>query len=321
MENIGKVAYLNFRVLASFCAVKYLSIFDGIDAHAILRATLKTSGGHGPSGVDALEWGRYLTAFGSHSESLCRTVGKIVVRLATEEQDPSSLQAYNACRLIPLDKGPDVRPIGVGEVLGRINGRTIVSCIQTGLKQLGGNQQLCMGQRCGIEHAIHSLRRNFDENKAALLIDATNAFNLLNRKLALENIQIIFPALFNAVKNSYSSALPLYVNGKTLWSEEGSTKGDPLAMCMYGVAILPQIQKISGLNVIHKRYADDGNACGRISNLFETFRALRTEGQGYGYFVNAPKCQVRVKKGKMDIALETFAGSNLQITLGIRVLG
>ena len=31
------------------------SIFDRIDAHAIRRATFKTSGGHGPYGVDALE--------------------------------------------------------------------------------------------------------------------------------------------------------------------------------------------------------------------------------------------------------------------------
>ena len=173
LENIGKAAYLNFRVLASFFAVRNLSIFDGIDAHAIRWATLKTSGGHGPSGFDALEWGRYLTAFGSHSGSICRTVAKIAVRLATEEQDPSSLRAYNACRLKPLDKCPGVRPIGVAEVLRRIIGRTIVSCIQTDLKQLGGNQQLCMGQLCGIELAIHSLRTNFDENEAALLIDAT----------------------------------------------------------------------------------------------------------------------------------------------------
>ena len=181
------------------------SIFDRIDAHAIRRATLKTSGGHGPSGVDPLEWRQYLTAFGSRLKSLCRTVAKIAVRFATEEQDPTSLQAYNACRLIPLDQCPGVRPIGVGEVLWWIIGRTIVSCIHTDLKQLGGNQQLCMGQRCGIEHAIHSLRASFDENEAVLLIDATNAFNLFNRKPALENIKISCPAVFIAVKNSYSS--------------------------------------------------------------------------------------------------------------------
>ena len=62
----------------------HTSTFDRIDAHAIRRATLKTSGGHGTSGVDALEWGQYLTAFGSRSESFCRRVAKKAVRLATE---------------------------------------------------------------------------------------------------------------------------------------------------------------------------------------------------------------------------------------------
>ena len=92
-------------------------------------------------------------------------------------------------------------------------------------------------------------------------------------------------------------------------------------MCMYVVAILPLIQKFSMVNVIHKWYADDGNACGQRTDLYQTFRALKTESPGYGYFVNAPKCQVIVKKEKMDLTLGTLAGSNVQITLGTRVLG
>ena len=101
-------------------------------------------------------------------------------------------------------------------------------------------------------------------------------FQTLNRKLALENLMIIYPALFIAVKNSNSSPMPLYVSGTKLRSEKVTTQGDPLAMCMYGVAILSFIQKIPKVNVIHKWYADDGNACGRKSDLYETFRVLRT---------------------------------------------
>ena len=102
--------------------------------------------------------------------------------------------------------------------------------------------------------------------------------------------------------------MPLYVNVTTLWSEEGTTQGDPLATCMYGVAMFPLIQKTPKVNVIQNWYADIGKACGLISDLYETFRALKIEGLRYGYFVNAPKCQVRVKKEKMDLSLETFAG-------------
>ena len=56
------------------------------------------------------------------------------------------------------------------------------------------------------------------------------------------------------------------------------------------------------------------------SDFYETFRTQKTEGPGYEYLVNASNCQVIVKKEKMELALETFAGSNVQITLGTRVL-
>ena len=40
-------------------------------------------------------------------------------KLATETIDPSYLDAFTACRLIPLDNNPGIRPIGVGEMLRR----------------------------------------------------------------------------------------------------------------------------------------------------------------------------------------------------------
>ena len=92
-----------------------------------------------------------------------------------------------------LDKCPSVRPIGIGEVMHSITGRIIVDLIRQDLTSLGGNMQLCLGQKCGIEYAIHSLRHNFDdpENEAILLNDAKNAFNVFNRRTALENVKAL----------------------------------------------------------------------------------------------------------------------------------
>ena len=128
------------------------------------------------------------------------------------------MAAYNACRLIPLDKNPGVRPIGVGEVLRRIIGRSFLKCLSNDLKLLGQSDQLCLGQKCGIEHAIHALRHEFEtpQAEAMLLIDAENAFNSLNLKLALKNIEMICPSLINALRNSYESPSLLFVNGKTI---------------------------------------------------------------------------------------------------------
>ena len=56
---------------------------------------------------------------------------------------------------------------------------------------LGSNYELCLGQKCGIEYAIHKLRDQNSKSSAdaVLLIEAENAFNSLKRKLALKNIK------------------------------------------------------------------------------------------------------------------------------------
>ena len=101
-------------------------------------------------------------------------VAKIAVCLTTEKVSEKSLEAYNACRVTPLNKNPGVRPIGIGEVFRRIKGKCIIMRIEKDLRFLGGNTQLYLGQKCGIEHAIQSLCSHFEktENEAVLLTDA-----------------------------------------------------------------------------------------------------------------------------------------------------
>ena len=52
-----------------------------------------------------------------------------------------------------------------------------------------GPLQVCAGQTSGSEAAIHAMRNIFDtdDTDAILLIDASNAFNSLNRATALHN--------------------------------------------------------------------------------------------------------------------------------------
>ena len=72
----------------------------------ILRAALATHGSAGASGGDADLWKRMLTSFGDSSKQLRGAMAKLGRRLAT------SLEAYLANRLIPLDKCPGVGQLG-----------------------------------------------------------------------------------------------------------------------------------------------------------------------------------------------------------------
>ena len=202
--------------------------------------------------------------------------------------------ASNGCLLVALDKCPGVRPIGVGVVKRRITGRIILDCIKQDLTSLSGNMQLCLGQKPGIEHAILSLRHSFDdpENEAILLIDAKNAFNVLNRRTALDNVKALCQSLHVALQNSYSHPSHLYIGKSTILSQEGTTQGESLAMAMYGIAILPLISRLHNDSLTQKRYAGDSSVVGRLKDIRALFDKLTQLGPMYGYFVNPPKCQL-----------------------------
>ena len=299
------------------------AVSDKISARLVRRHAMKTHGSAGPSGLDADDWRRLLCAFGQTTTNLFKLVTKFAKRLATSIIPPDDLIAYNGCRLVVLDKCPDVRPIGIGEVMRRITGRIIVDCHRQDLTSLGGNMPLCLGQKCGIEHAIHSLLHSFDdpENEAILLIDAKNAINVINRQTALENVKALCPSLHVALQNSYSHLSHLYIGKSTILSQEGTTKGDPLATAMYGIAILPLISRLHNDFWTQKWYADDGSVIGKLKDIRALFDKLTQLGPMYGYLVNPPKCQLIIKpRGERQASTE-FAGTNVEITQGARLLG
>ena len=62
---------------------------------------------------------------------------------------------------------------------------------------------------------------------------------------------------------------------------EGVTQGDPLAMIMYGISILPLIKNIKQeiADVTHTWYADDSRALGKFARL-NTFANTPRPGTG-----------------------------------------
>ena len=62
----------------------------------------------------------------------------------------------------------------------------------------------------------------------------------------------------------YRSDTKLFVDGSTLYSQEGTTQGGPLTMPMYAIALQPLIEKVNQDSaVIQTWYADDATAAGK----------------------------------------------------------
>ena len=242
----------------------------------------------------------------------------VAKRLCTELVDPAGIAPLLACRLIALDKNPGVRPIGIGDVSRRIIAKAILNEVRQDVQEAAGAVQLCAGQIAGIEAAVHAVRSSFqnDETEAILLVDASNAFNSLNRQSPLLNIQRLCPSIATALINTYRAPSELYVDGDVLLSQEGTTQGNPLTMPMYALATIPLIRKLKSMidDVNQVWYADDASGSGQVKRLREWWEVINTQGPRYGYFPNASKTWLVTKKDLLPSAMQAFADTDVQVT-------
>ena len=128
----------------------------------------------------------------------------------------------------------------------------------------------------------------FKHTDAVILVDASNAFNSLNRQAALRNIHQLCPALSKVLTNTYREDVQLFIDGEVLLSQEGTTQGDPLAMAMYAIAITPLIHRLEDRVNKHVWFADDATAGGDLARLKIWWDRISEIGPDYGYTTRIP---------------------------------
>ena len=302
---------------------------------------MELNGYGGPTLVDSDIWKHILCskAYGKTPDQLAESMACFAKRLCCEEINPDTLREYTACRLIPLDKGvdkagnPGVRPIGIGEIFRRIIGKAVIKLLRSDIIEAAGPLQTCAGLKSGIEASIHSAKRLWaDESTEAIIqVDADNAFNRLNRKVALHNIKQICPTLYRYLNNHYQEAAKLVINDTKeqdyLFSEEGCTQGDVAAMALYALGIKPLVDTLSDsvdrTTCKQSWYADDSSAGGKLEQIKKWWDKLCEMGPMYGYFPKASKTILILKDAALlPHAKMLFAKTGMKIiTDGQRHLG
>ena len=156
-----------------------------------------------------------------------------------------------------------------------------------------------------------------------LLVDASNAFNSLNRNLALRNILHLCPSLGRILINLYRTGSSQFIGNDTLLSKEGTTQGDPLAMIMYAVASVPLINELSPISEVKQLwYADDATGMGSLNGLKNWWDRINLLGGSYGYYPNAAKSTLLVKPECYEEACKVFSDTEVTVTSeGVNVLG
>ena len=197
---------------------------------------------------------------------------------------PSILEEYVACRLIPLNKYPGIKPIEIGEVLRRIIGKIVVWQLKENIKEAAGPLQTCAGHPAGAMAVIHAMQTIFNDDTTddILLIDATNAFNCMNHSVALRNTYVICPAIATYVSNTYRHPSRRFVaGGAEIKSQGGTTQGHPLAMPWFSLNTVPVIQSLRNQvpSVKHVWLADDVFGGGKLRDLREWYNLIVSQGK------------------------------------------
>ena len=297
--------------------------FDPIDEQMIHKAAQQTKGAGGPSHCDANQYQRFLLSNKHKVEGkhLREEIALLARYIASHIIDPVLLEAFTSCRLIPLDKCPGVRPIGVGEVLRRIIGKAIGWVLKDDITESAGPLQASGGLKGGAEAAIHSMRTIFNNTntEAVILVDASNAFNALNRQVALHNVQITCPHFATILINTYRYSSRLAIaGGKEIKSTEGSTQGDNLGGHLYnqGMITLQTLLLITTPEVSQVWLADDATGAGTLNDLHTWWSNIVKEGSKFGYFVNKGKSWLILKnQNQQQSAQELFSDTNINITV------
>ena len=151
-----------------------------------------------------------------------------------------------------------------------------------------------------------------------LLVDARNAFNSVNRVTALWNV---WSQCSCFLFNTYQAFSSLLVQGsdEPVFSQECVTQGDPLAMFLYALAVLPLIQSLSDRSCWFLMTLPVAMAT--LSELREWFYKLREKGPAFGYFPVPAKSVLVVEDQFKEEVWILFGELEVMIVSGHRFLG
>ena len=189
--------------------------------------------------------------------------------------------------------------------------------VQTGV----GNLQLCGGHVGGCEVGVHAVVELFNEEdtEGVIQIDASNAFNSINRKIILHNSKAICPEMPTYIYNSYCAPARLFiVGGEEISSSEGTTQGEPIAMAAYGIGLTPLLDVLSRGEVDEAwkqvAFADDISGVGKLLFLRIWWDLVNKYGPLLGYFPKASKSWLIVKPDHFEAATDMYKGTGINIT-------
>ena len=303
-----------------------------IERLVVEKISHRLSGSAGLGGTDSNSLQRMMSNFGQTSRALQTQFALMTSWLANTTAPWAAYRGLVAGRLVAVDKQPGVRPVGIGESWRRMMGKIVIHLTSGEAARSCKENQLCAGLSAGIEGGIHSavdlLKEHYEEEEwGFLLVDASNAFNSVNREKMLWTARFEWPTGARFLFNMYKHWSTLVIRGKKesfhIESKEGVTQGDPLAMIGFGLSTLPLIRSLGEEHseAYQSWYADDAGIGGNYKVIRLIYKSLVERGLSLGYAPEASKSRLITNATNIPRAQEYFADLGFTVKTGDRYLG
>ena len=188
------------------------------------------------------------------------------------------------------------RPLAIGTVYRRMVSCAMLKIALPGARSYFQPHQIANGVPAGTEAAIHAFREVLDvhredDSRAALFVDARNAFNEIDRQRILDAVMVHAPAIARYVHMVYGCGPWLVAGMHLIQSLQGTQQGDPLGMFLFSLVLQELVDLLQArcnldLNVW---CADDGTLIGTIAQLAIAASLLALHGPALGFHVEATK--------------------------------
>ncbi|XP_026399180.1 uncharacterized protein LOC113295035 [Papaver somniferum] len=127
-----------------------------------------------------------------------------------------------------------------------------------------------------------------------LLIDFSNAFNMVSKYHLIKEVRLHCPGISHWVEFCYMRPATLYYAQYILSSALRVQQGDPLGPLIFSLTLHPLVKTIASRckHDLHSWYLDDGTIIGDTLEVSKALRLIETEGPGRGLHLNIKKTEV-----------------------------
>lgn len=227
------------------------------------------------------------------------SVVKFLTTLCTSITSSTALgqSMLRTSRLIALKKDDgSVRPIAVGELIYRLCAKAILRSYfhtdfllpyQLGVKSPGGVEPIVRAAERALEGSLGA------EYTHLASLDATNAFNRVDRKVMADAVEKHAPVLWRTCKWAYGEPSDLICGDTILQSSQGVRQGDPFGPLFFSIALRPTLHALSialGPDTQAVAYLDDIYLFSNDPNVMQRTQAFLADKENV-IKLNNNKCK------------------------------